>query len=727
MSNYPPGLANAAQGDAATLGLAPADPVRVLEDIKRLAVEILGAVPNGLYAPVETTLLDLAQRTGSARHAELQALLRMRQQASTYVMRFRQQVAQGFDDFRSLRIRNRGDLPLSLVGENQLAFHLAGQQLAQAIESRFAQPLELMAGRLDKLGESLRMQPGSNPIGAGRLAGALIETYRDAQMPSELQPLLFRAYEQELSRVLGDLYRRANEMLAAAGYGGIRQPRGPLPPKDVDVPRRDQQFELVEEVRRTRRVDPAVSAQVHDLRERLHAWRRQAQPADADPRAALPRRELHPEEVVSVVSLLQGESPEQFARALSEGPGELARAIRDRVAEGGRRLGHSPDFTRLSAEQEDAIDLTSLLFESLFESYALLEHARRLYARLVMPYVKVALNDGGVFVQREHPARRLLDAITEACEGNAAATPQDRELIERCAAVSQRIVADYNEDLAVFELAWSELEAVLVQHRHRVELQESRAAKATFGRERLCEARTQADDVLHYLFAEPVTGPVGQFLAQPWRHHLVQTLLRDGPGTPAHAETLSLGDALLEADRLARTGHDGHRLADRLLSLQEAIVRCLASSGLDEEGANQGLAGLVRALAHPDHPRDLQPVPPPAPDEEGANDDASAWLSGIEGPLPHDPDLAARMRRLLPGEWLRLMDPAGQAVAVKVAWISPLTGRFLLVNRRGLRVIVASPGELAQLAQAGRLEVGAERAPTDEAMRHLRERLKQAA
>lgn len=726
MQDHPPGLANAMQGDAVTLAPAPADPVRVLEDIKRLAVELLGAVPNGLYAPVEATLQDLALRTGSGRHLELQALIRMRQQASTYVMRYRQQIGQGFDDFRSLRIRSRGDLPLSLVGENQLAFHLAGQQLAQAIESRFSQPLELMAGRLDKLAESLRMQPGSNPIGAGRLAGALIETYRDAQMPNELQPLLFRAYEQELSRVLGDLYRRANEMLAGAGYGGIRQPRAPLPPKDMVVPRRDESFELVEEVRRSRPVDPAVSAQVLDLRERLHAWRRQTE-AGPDPRAALPRRELDAGEVVSVVSLLQTESPESFSRALAEGPGQLARAIRERVAEGGRRLGHNPDFTRLGTEQEDAIDLTGLMFESLFESYALLEHARRLYARLVMPYVKVALNDSSLFVQREHPARRLLDAITEACEGNAAATPQDRELIERCAAVSQRIVADYQEDLAVFELAWSELEALLVQHRQRVEVQESRAAKATFGRERLCEARTQADDVLHYLFAEPVTGPVGTFLAQPWRHHLVQTLLRDGAGSPAHAETLALGDALLEADRVARTGQDGRRLADRLLSLQEAIVRCLASSGLDEERAQQGLAELVRALAHPDHPRDLQPVPPPAPDEEAGAEDISGWLAGIDAPAAHHPETAARMRRLLPGEWLRLMDPAGQALAVKVAWISPLTGRFLLVNRRGMRVLVASAGELAQLAQAGRLEVGAERAPTDEAMRHLRERLKQAA
>lgn len=705
-----------------------ADPARVLEEIKRISVELLGLVPNGLYGPVEFTLQDSAGRGGATRHVEMQALVKLRQQSASYVMRYRQQIAQGFDDFRSLRIRNRGDLPLSLVAENQLAFHLAGQQLAEAIESRFAPALETMSTRLDKLADALQMQPGSNPIGAGRLAGAFIETFRDTQMPQDLQVLMFRAYEQELGRVLGDLYTRVNGLLAASGYGVATKGPRPLPAKDVHVPRRDQEPELVPEIRRTRAADPAIAAQFAQLQAELHAWREQS-PGRAAKSAmdALPRRELRTEEVVSVVSLLQPESPDVFVRALSAQPGQLAYAIREHLIDGARRLGHSPEYTRLSANNDDAIDLVGMLFESLFQSYALLEHARRLYGRLVMPYVKVAMSDQGLFVQRDHPARKLLDAITEACEGNAAATPQDRELIERCAAVSQRIVADYNEDLAVFEMAHAELEALLEQHRRRVEMQEARAAKATFGRERLNEARTQADHVLHYLFNEPVTGPVGKFLSQPWRHHLVQTLLRDGPGSPRHNETLALGDALLEADRIARTGRDGHRLADRLLALQESIVSCLASSGLDEDAATQHLAELVRALALPDAPRDLQAMPAPVVDDEAASEDVSLWLAGGTDTVQHDPEIAARMRRLLPGEWLRLLDPAGQAVAVKVAWISPMTGRFLLVNRRGMRVLVASAAELSALAQAGRLEVGAERAPTDEAMRSLRERLMRAA
>lgn len=720
VSDYPPGMAKTAHA-----GPVRTDPVHVLEEIKRLAVELLGAVPNGLYAPVEQVLHEASLRGGSGRHIEQQALVRLRQQNAGYVMRYRQQIALGFDDFRSRRLHGARNVPLALVAENQLAYHLAGQQLAEAIEARFALPLESMSARLDRLSGALGMPPCANPIGAIRLAAAFIETFRDAQLPHDLQPLIFRAYEQELARVLGDLYLRVNNLLADAGYGSARAVR-PLPPRNLEIPRRDQEHELVPRIRRARVSDPVIAAQLAELREQLHAWRQHVQGPAASLEHALPCRELLMAEVTSVASLLQTESPDRFLRAFTAEPGELARTIRAHLIDGARRLGHNPDHTRLSADQDDAIDLVGMLFESLFQNYALLEHARRLYGRLVMPYVKVALGDGGLFVQREHPARKLLDAITEACEGNSAETPQDRELLQRCAAISQRIVADYNEDLAVFELAHSELEALLEQHRRRVELQEARSAKAAFGRERLHEARAQADAVLRQLLAEPVAGPVGQFLAQAWRHHLVQTLLRDGADTAAYREALALGNALLDAERLARTGRDGRRLADHLLTLQEPVVACLASSGLDEDAAQRALAELVRGFADPDAPREVQPMPAPAADEE-ASDNVGLWLAGGTDTVKHDPEVAARMSRLLPGEWLRLLDPKGQAVAVKVAWISPMSGRLLLVNRRGLRVLAASTAELAALAQAGRLQVGAERAPTDEAMRHLRERLAQAA
>ena len=80
-----------------------ANPAGVLEEMKRLAVEQLGGVPSALYAPVGEALDDIARRAGLSqiRRSDHIALINLRQRNAAYVMRFRQQIAQGFEDFRA--------------------------------------------------------------------------------------------------------------------------------------------------------------------------------------------------------------------------------------------------------------------------------------------------------------------------------------------------------------------------------------------------------------------------------------------------------------------------------------------------------------------------------------------------------------------------------------------------------------------------------------------------
>ena len=180
------------------------------------------------------------------------------------------------------------------------------------------------------------------------------------------------------------------------------------------------------------------------------------------------------------------------------------------------------------------------------------------------------------------------------------------------------------------------------------------------------------------------------------------------------------------ADRMAEQNR-GRELADQLLALQPAIVECLASSGMDDSAAQHGMAGLVRALATPDTPRGRRAPPPLAvPEDDAGENERKLWLVGGTDTLAHDQILAERMRALEAGDWVRLTDAEGESVAAKIAWVSPLTSRFLLVNRRGLRVLVASAEELAVLASAGRLTIGAERTAFDEAMRQVRRHLDRA-
>src|SRR5690606_32723327 len=179
---------------------------------------------------------------------------------------------------------------------------------------------------------------------------------------------------------------------------------------------------------------------------------------------------------------------------------------------------------------------------------------------------------------------------------------------------------------------------------------------------------------------------------------------------------------MVEADRVAAMGH-GPAVADLLISLQPDIAECLSSSGLDEAAARDWMAGLVRALARPDAPRSLHALPDPPHAED---DIGPLSVAGGTDALDFDPALATQMRALRPGDWVRLKDGDGDPTAAKVAWISPLSARFLLVNRRGIRVLVASAEQLAALSKEGRLEVGAEQAPFDAALQQMQRQLDRA-
>src|SRR5690606_16613249 len=260
----------------------------------------------------------------------------------------------------------------------------------------------------------------------------------------------------------------------------------------------------------------------------------------------------------------------------------------------------------------------------------------------------------------------------------------------------------------------------------RVELQAERAAKATYGRERLGAARARADEVVaRRLAAPPLTPPVAEFLSTTWPHHLVQVALREGAeGAGTWREAVKLGDELVEADRIAAEGRGGE-LARHLLSIEPALTACLASFGLDSSAAEHGIAMLVRGLVYPGARRDLRPPPPPGQDEDA--EERGLWLEGGTGNARIDPVVAWELAGLTVETWLRVTDIRGEAVDAKIAWISPLTARRLLVNRRGMRVLVASVEELASMAAAGRLESGVEPTPFEQAMQHVRQQLDGAA
>ena len=219
-----------------------------------------------------------------------------------------------------------------------------------------------------------------------------------------------------------------------------------------------------------------------------------------------------------------------------------------------------------------------------------------------------------------------------------------------------------------------------------------------------------------------LTAPVAQFLDRHWRHHLTQAWLREGPGTARHHQAISLGDAMVQVDTDAAQAR-GRVVAEQLLALQVPLGECYSSCGMDATAARDSMARIISALGLPDAPRSVHRPEALADDANGGADEPSV-LSGLQlaggtDTLDFDPEVAARMRRLRVGQGLRMIDESGHETAARIAWVSPLTGRFLVVNRRGARKMVVSPEELTALVAAGRVVVRSSDAPFDEAMRQV--------
>ena len=786
----------------------------MLENIKRNAITEMGGVLSGFWGSIEeqVRLASLAGHDYSSNQDDRMSITVLHQRALELATRYRVAIEREFDRWLDPRPRASEDKSLSLMSEDELEIHLAGQQTTELLDHQFLHPLELMDERLQSLANALGLHGKRlNPLRPDAAVRAFTDLFGEDDLTPGLRTLVFRLHDKRLPHALGMIYERTNAALEEAGFDGLSaQPtkhprRGTAPvqaggaqdaPGGMWVPDGGivehavpQNYVVMQAPGQhaglhagmlpagmvgagsigghaapmqtspspggfaaggsiASSTSAALQQALHAagqppryrdvVREQLRNWRtRGAQASELAARQAAQRAQvdaanhvLGTADMLNVARLLQGDDPSPFVHALTgDNRHALASVLREQIMGGVRQMGINPEETAFSHDEEDAIDLVGILFKSLFEANDLVQRTHDMYGRLVVPYFKVALTDDSMFNRRSHPARQLLDALTEACDGNAGDTPQDVETLECAEHAVNRVVNEFDADQAIFELAASELRDQLDQQRKRADLAEKRTAEALHGRERLQHARSAADGIVgSRLHDRPLTQAIAHFLDTQWRHHLTQTWLRDGTDSAKHRAAIALGDAMIQVDADAASAR-GAVVADQLLALQAPLVDCYSSCGFDAGSARDSMARIIAALGLPDTMRTVH-VPQGLDDGMLVDDEgkvADLHVVGGTDTLAFDPTIAARMRRLRPGQGLRLIDEDGRETAGRVAWVSPLTARLLIVNRRGVRKMVVSPEELAVLVADGRVMLRAVDAPFDEAMKHVWQELNQAS
>jgi hypothetical protein len=363
--------------------------------------------------------------------------------------------------------------------------------------------------------------------------------------------------------------------------------------------------------------------------------------------------------------------------------------------------------TQLSAEQNDIVELVSLLFEQLGLQLQWGGSAHTLLHQLQLPLLRMAVTDRGFFDQHEHPARKLLSAVTEAANDwlDSAEGDPDHSLAAKLEQLVERTrheppSADLYTDLV------GEIEHHLTQLNRKAQIAEKRQIEAMQGRERLEQARRRAARLMSERFERtPPRGLLRTLLERAWSDVLALTLLRNGEDSEVFATRLRITDQLLgslpidDREQLLREVETGlqqigmhpdeaGQVAQRLLGRPDPAVA--------GENTPSTLSLAMKLKQHQrlgEHPAGEAPQPVPS------------------APAPHQLNsqeeiINERLRKMPFGSWFEFVDPtSGRVTLRKLAWYSPVSGNSLFVTRRGLR------GE----------EIALERLAHDIAAGHVRE------
>lgn len=652
---------------------------------------------------------------------------------------------------------------LCLVEGDALEEQLAGERLIAACERRIGERFRGFTERSARLWGFAAEQTHRNPLGPLQIAIA----FRDALAPLEgiglderlrLYALLETRLPAWCERLPLEFERRvpvgclsAVALPVASAVAAVAKVTAAAATPVAEPPAAPAAAAAVAVAERRAANEP-VDPQWYALREAFGEYLRQRQ-LDAG-RAGSPAL-LAETAALLALDALQAAAPEALL-ADAEAPG-LTERLRTAILAEAQRQGRAVAGCELARAEEQALVFIGMLFEAVLQQGCYRPQQRRQWRRLSIAFTKLALLDRRLLAGREHPARRLLDALVEASEGNAGASPAERDLQAQADALIEQIMAGFDRDGALFETLADGFEASLRQHRQRVALAEQRAAEAQRGRERLLAARAQAELHSQRLLAGcAVPEPVEQFFRGAFGHHLAVQWLRHGSHSEPVRATLELGQRLRDAVLLAGRGEG--LAAD----CRPQLAAVLASHGEVGEAAEQTIESLYQALAPKaavgtDAAAALPPIeivlpPPPLAVEAAAAPSASgrplreAAAADAQWPPAAErtpatvagetaPAAAAfcveqarrQLAELAVGAWVELRNGDGEALPAKLSWVSPISQARLFVNRRGARIGVFELDELVQLLADDRLRLRLGSGAFEQAMSQVLGQLTQPA
>jgi hypothetical protein len=431
------------------------------------------------------------------------------------------------------------------------------------------------------------------------------------------------------------------------------------------------------------------------------------------------------------------------------------------ISQVGKLSGGPESGQRVASADEDTIDLVGMLFEYILQDRNLPAEIQALLARLQIPYLKAAILDKHLFAKKEHPARRLLDELAQAGVSWTEDGDKDRRLFEKIKQIVETLLREFDDNVGIFDKLLKDFADFVSSTRKRSDIAEQRTTEAARGREKLQNARkTAAREILSRMEGKRLPEVIRHILTRPWANVLVLTLLRQGEATPQWSAALRVADELVWSTLPKESQADKSRLRALGPELDKALRQGLSLVAYPDADVQQLLhelatfrAGMldpgklpapvvIESLGDDDDPNELvienksaaalqsaiQNLPSAREEsfveEIAGRREAPAEIEEEDGEQGPEDDYVAMARNVKVGVWVEFRDSSGGVERAKLSWVSPISSKFLFVNRKGLKVADKTVWGLAAELRKGMAVILEDVPLFDRALDAIVERLK---
>lgn len=746
----------------ASVGVSLARLPAAMHSVRDKARQQLQALLRELFDRVDDSLFELADQATSNQEQNLyfDSMREVRLQRRSLEQRFFHRLDQGFagllDPNAAPKRREADDEvsldELTLVQNDELEQMVATEGMVNKANEQFAEPLQHLTLRMDQL-VPVKVYQKNNPVGADAICTGFTESADALNIDVKAKLVLFKLFDKWVVSELGKLYQSLNQQLIDANI---------LPSLKAGTPvgkaRGSVSAQRASQERASR--DEEANQVLHTLRDLLSSQQegRESGPASAGGSG----EELDTQDLVQLLS--QAQQRDWGATAPGSNPVNVQQLLRGLVQDNRRQSLNQVDedvINLVSMMFEFILDDRNL-------ASPMKAMLGRLQIPLVKVAIadKTFFSKGGHPARRllNELAMAALGWQDTGEEGR-----RKDSLYQKMDQIVQTLLSEFESDVGIFDQMLLEFRTYQEKERRRAKILEQRTLDAEDGKARAERARAEVDAALLQLTRGKTLEPAAQQLLQDaWAKVLFIICLKQGTESDDWSDALETAKRLVWSATAPMDRDNRQKLLKLVPELLPRLRSGLESIAYNPYDMTQLFKQLEKlhlarlrgaATAAPAKPAPAEakrppetPVPEKAevpanggdPQEKvGTQSDAKAPAAPVfqmmdepasvpeagaesvspqapataepaasdqpqpqqEEPLsPSDPHLAL-VANLTQGSWFEMQDGQGQAYRCRLAAMIKPTGKYIFVNRSGMKVAEETREGLALALKSGRLRI----------------------